>query len=58
MISNDTARCAGIGDEEGFFEDCEECQRRTAPPSSDYQVWMMTPKIISFTCEYRIGPDK
>ena len=33
-LPGDIARCAGIGsDEEGWYEECETCLRRTAAPS-------------------------
>lgn len=53
-LLNDVARCNGIGnDEEGYFEDCEKCLRRTAP--RPVHVWMMEPpKVIAFWCEYQI----
>lgn len=55
-ISNDIARCNGVGsDEEGWREGCEDCLRRTA--SRPDPCWMMEPPaIIAFRCEFRIAP--
>ena len=33
-LPNDVALCAGIGsDADGWFEDCEDCARRTEKPT-------------------------
>lgn len=41
-LSNDIARCPGVGDDtEGWREGCDDCLRRTAPRPDP--VWMMTP---------------
>jgi len=56
-LSNDIARCSGVGDDtEGWREGCEDCQRRTAP-RPDPAWWMTPPPIIVFECESRIEPE-
>jgi hypothetical protein len=53
-LPNDVARCVGIGSEEdGWFEDCEICLRRLAPPGA---VNMEPPAVITFFCEYQLEP--
>lgn len=57
-LPNDIARCKGIGDEEeGFYEECVTCLRRTAPREGE-GPWMDPPPIIALWCEYHIEPDK
>ena len=53
----DIARCSGSGDDEGWREGCEDCQRRTDRSTFPLQVWMKPPAIIAFECEYRIEPE-
>lgn len=60
MLPNDIARCAGIGSEEDgeyhWREGCDDCLRRTSPPSDSMNAWMMSPpEIIAFECEFRIA---
>jgi hypothetical protein len=58
-LSNDIARCKGIGDEkEGFYEECVKCLRRTSPRNGDRTVWMKPPPIIALWCEYLIELEK
>ena len=55
-LSNDIARCNGVGsDEEGFREGCDDCLRRTDKSTSDMQVYMTPPPIIAFWCEFLIN---
>ena len=57
-LSNDIARCAGVGgDEEGWREGCADCARRLAESTSAVSAWMMPPAIIAFWCEFRIEPS-
>ena len=52
----DVARCAGIGsEEEGWFEDCEDCLRRTDIGVGDRVSNMQPPAVIAFFCETKIG---
>jgi len=46
------ARCAGIGsDDDGWYEECETCLRRTAAPSDHpRQSHMAPPAVITFFC--------
>ena len=56
-LTNDIARCGGVGsDEEGWREGCDTCLRRTAP-RPDIVVMIEPPPIIAFECEYLIEPD-
>lgn len=50
-LSNDIARCNGVGsDQDGWREGCEHCLRRIAPRPDPY--WMMEPPaVIAFECE-------
>lgn len=50
-LLNDYARCDGSG-----WEECEDCQRRTAPRADDVQ-FMQPPSIVTFWCEYYIAPQ-
>ena len=45
----DYARCAGAG-----WEECADCQRRTAPPGPNQ---IAPPAIVMFECENYISPD-
>ena len=57
-LPENVERCAGIGDEEeGFYEECVTCLRRTAPITGN-EKWINPPAIIAFWCEYHIEPDK
>lgn len=47
-LPNDYARCGGAG-----WEKCDDCQRRT----SDGEVHMQPPSIVTFWCEYYIAPQ-
>jgi len=51
-LPGDVARCAGIGsDDEGWYEECETCLRRTAAPSDHpRQSHMAPPAVITFFC--------
>ena len=51
-LPGDVSRCAGIGsDDEGWYEECETCLRRTAPPSDHpRQPHMTPPAVITFFC--------
>lgn len=54
-LPNDIARCPGWGDgPEDWLEECEDCQRRTAPPGPNN---IGPPQIIALWCENYIGPD-
>ena len=51
-FANDTARCDGAD-----WDECHDCQRRTAPRPEE--VWMMAPPpIVTFVCEHYIEPDR
>jgi hypothetical protein len=55
-IPADIARCPGFGDgPEDWLLDCNECQRRTAPPGGQT---MAPPAIVTFWCESFIPPDR
>ena len=58
-LPNDIARCNGEwiedGEDSGWREGCEDCLRRTAARVGHY-VFIATPAIIGFECEYRIEP--
>ncbi len=56
-LSNDIARCPGVGDDtEGWREGCDDCLRRTAPRPDP--VWVIEPpSVIVFECESRIEPE-
>ena len=47
----DIARCDGAG-----WDECDDCQRRTAP-RPDQACYMTPPPIVTFVCEYYIEPD-
>ena len=51
-LPGDVARCAGIGsDDEGWYEECETCLRRTAAPTDHpSQSHMTPPSVITFFC--------
>ena len=51
-IPGDVARCPGIGsDDDGWYEECETCLRRTAAPSDPpRQAHMTPPAVITFFC--------
>jgi len=51
-LPGDVARCAGIGsDDEGWYEECEACLRRTAAPTDHQsQSHMTPPAVITFFC--------
>jgi hypothetical protein len=54
----DVARCAGVGDEDGWREGCGDCLRRTSPPIDHQRVaHMEPPPIITFFCEYHMPPN-
>ena len=54
----DVARCPGYSADGGWREGCEDCMRRTSPPSDPQRVWTMTPPVlIVFECESRIAPE-
>jgi hypothetical protein len=58
-LSNDVARCAGVGsDEEGWREGCDDCLRRTDPGVGERVSHMEPPLIIVFECEFLIEPLK
>lgn len=51
----DDACCPGFDpDPDEWLEECETCQRRTAPGG---ERMMAPPSIIVFGCEYWIPPD-
>ena len=51
-LPGDVARCSGIGsDEEGWYEECETCLRRTSPPTDHpMRPYMVPPAVITFFC--------
>ena len=51
-LPGDVARCHGIGsDDDGWYEECETCLRRTAAPSDHpRQAHMTPPAVITFFC--------
>lgn len=51
-ILNDTARCRG-----GGWDECTDCQRRTAP-RHEMTWYIAPPSIVTFVCEYYIEPDR
>ena len=58
-LSADVARCAGVGDEDGWREGCADCLRRTSPPIDHPRVAPMTPPtLIVFECEGYIAPNR
>ena len=56
-LPNDVARCPGRQAEGEWREGCEDCLRRTAPPSEGpWDVFMPAPPMTADGCEYRIAP--
>ena len=57
-VPNSSARCLGSRSyEDGEWhwrEGCDDCQRRYGWAKG----WIEPPPIITFECEYRIGPDE
>lgn len=57
-MMQDDARCPGVGDElDGWREGCEDCLRRTTPPSGHHQQWMQPELIIVFMCPWYMEPS-
>lgn len=51
----DIARCAGVGDENGWREGCDVCLRRLSAGREEQQSYIEPPAVIAFFCEFYIG---
>ena len=49
-LPHDYARCAGAG-----WEECDDCQRRTAPPGPNN---IAPPAVVTLWCESYLPPDR